>query len=103
MEKSNLGRIRNEFLVSIKGEVVRAIADGIGVSERQVANTALESMGIQMVSIEVLDTLVTVDVDLTLSDANRRQLKTLIEQMRLDNSKPGGLARLNVHRSTNLV
>lgn len=92
--RSNLARIQSEPLVSIKGEVIRAIAAGIGVSERQVANAAIESMGVSAPAVEVTDTLVTVDVDPTLSDANRRQLKLLIEQMRLDHPKRPPLGRL---------
>lgn len=87
--RSNLNRIVNAPVVSIKGEVIRALADGIGVSDRLVANAALESMGVTPPVVEVTDALAAVDIDPTLSDANRRQLRLLIEQMRSDSAQGG--------------
>lgn len=92
--RSNLSRIINDPVVSIKGDVIKAIADGIGVSPRLVANAALQSMGLEPVDTAEGDSLVTVDLDPTLSDANRRQLKSLIRQMRLDSPKRAPIGRL---------
>jgi hypothetical protein len=92
--RSNLGRIINDPVISIKGEVIKAIAAGIGVTPQLVANAALRSMGIEPAVEDQTDTLATVDIDPTLSDANRRQLRLLVEQMRLDSPKRPPLGRI---------
>jgi DNA-binding Xre family transcriptional regulator len=82
LTKNNLQRIQTTPVVSIKGDIIEAIAAALGVTPLMVANAALQSMGIEPHSVEVTDTLDTVAIDPTLSDRDRRTLTTLIAEMR---------------------
>lgn len=81
--RSNLNRLRREPVISISKSVINGIAAGIGVSPALVAAEAVRSMGIEPPVVET-DCLAAIDADPTLSDANRRQLLLLVEQMRRD-------------------
>jgi hypothetical protein len=82
LSRSNLQRIQKQPVIGIKGEVIFALADGLGVTPRSVANAALQSMGIGAFTVEVTDSLATIDIDPSLSEAGRRQLRALIAEMR---------------------
>lgn len=88
VSKSRVGQLCNDPVASIKGEVIFALAAGLGVTALTVANAALESMGIQTRPMEVTDSVATILIDPTLSDSDRRRLVVLIEEMRQD-GKPG--------------
>lgn len=80
--KSRLAQIRRDPVESIKGEVIFALAAGLGVTPLTVANAALASMGIEPRPSEVTDSVATVRIDPTLSDSSRELLIAMIRQMR---------------------
>lgn len=84
ISKSRLGQIRNDPVESIKGDLIIALADGLGVTPLTVANAALASMGIEPRPGEVTDSVATIRTDPTLSDANRKLLVAMIKQMRAE-------------------
>lgn len=87
--RSNLHRMQHEPPESLTRSAIFGLAAGLGVTPLSVANKALESMGVNPSPTETTDTLITVDIDPTLSDPDRRRLKALIIEMRGDDSKWG--------------
>lgn len=86
--RSNLHRLQKAPPESLTRATLAALAAGLGVTQLTVANAALRSMGIEPLATEMTDSLVTIRLDPTLSDTNRRQLTTLIGQMRSDSLEP---------------
>lgn len=83
LTKSNISRYRNENpLVSIKGEVIQALAAALGVSIGQVAAAALQSMGITVPAYETPSPEQAVRLDPELPARDKEMLIKLIEQMR---------------------
>lgn len=80
--RSRIGQIRNDPIESINRDVIFALADGIGVTPLTVASKAIQSMGVELHPAEVTDAIVTIQIDPTLSDDNRRELAALIQAMR---------------------
>jgi hypothetical protein len=82
LSKTTVGALRREMTPHITRVTVYGLAAGIGVTPLTVANAALESWGIDTHPAEVTDSLATIAIDPTLSDRDRRQLRTLITDMR---------------------
>lgn len=80
--RSNLHRMQYEPPESLTRSTVFGLAAGLGVTPLSVANKALESMGINPRPAETTDSLATVRIDPTLTEANRAQLRALIMEMR---------------------
>ena len=95
--RSNLHRMQKEPPESLTRASVFALAAGLGVTPLSVANAALQSMGIDPHTAEITDTLATVEIDPSLSDGNREQLRALVTAMRSTGSPKraplGGLPR----------
>lgn len=99
--RSNLHRMQYEPPESLTRSTVLGLAAGLGVTPLSVANKALESMGINPRPTETTDTLATVQIDPTLTEANRAQLRALIMEMRSTSERvigARGLRRNNAQR-----
>lgn len=80
--KSNISKIKNHPLVSIKGVVIKGLAELLGVPESKVAAAALESMGVNL-STEAAATLEdSVRNEIDLSDKDRRILLAVLNEMK---------------------
>lgn len=94
LSKSNISRYRSP-LVSIKGEIIKALAAGLRVSPAQVATAAIESMDIALISHDSPTPEQAVRLDTQLSDADKRVILALIEQLRANR----GVAQPQFQRS----
>lgn len=81
LSKSNISRYRKP-LVSIKGEVIRALAAGLRVKPSQVAIAAVESMGIQLPSYDAITPEQAVELDIHLSARDKSVLLGLLRDLR---------------------
>ncbi|ATN88649.1 HTH cro/C1-type domain-containing protein [Mycobacterium phage RitSun] len=81
LSKSNISRYRNP-VVSIKGEVILALAAGLRVTPAQVAVAALQSMGIQLPQYDMPTPEQAVELDTELSARDKAALLALIGQFR---------------------
>lgn len=81
LSKSNISRMRNP-LVSIKAEIVFALAAGLRVSPGQVAIAAVESMGIALPNYESPTPEQSVRLDTTLSVKDKGVVLALLQQLR---------------------
>lgn len=82
MSHTNFNRLKNDPLISIKGETIKLLAAVLQVPETRVAQVALESMGVQH-SIEESPALTDfVHSTTEISAHDRRLLVTLVEAMR---------------------
>lgn len=83
LTKSNISRYRNENpLISIKGEIIRALADALGVSVGQVATAAVQSMGIALPVYDAPSVEQAIRVDPALSIRDKDMLLSMLGQMR---------------------
>ncbi|WVX88105.1 helix-turn-helix DNA binding domain protein [Gordonia phage LitninMcQueen] len=83
LTKSNISRYRNENpLISIKGEIIRALADALGVSVGQVATAAVQSMGIALPVYDAPSVEQAIRVDPELSIRDKDMLLSMLGQMR---------------------
>lgn len=82
LSKTTVAALRREMTPQISRVTVNALAAGLGVTPLTVANAALESWGISTHPAEVTDSLATIAIDPSLSERDRRQLRTLITEMR---------------------
>jgi len=89
LNKTTVNDLRKGMTPSITRSNVFGLAAGLGVTPLTVAMAALESWGIQTRPAEVTDSLATIAIDPTLSERDRRQLKTLIEDMRAHSTAKG--------------
>lgn len=88
LSKSNISRYRGP-LVSIKGEIIRALAAALGVAPSQVAMAAIESMGISLPQYESVSPEQAVNLDTTLSTRDRELVHAVLRQVRTtDNIHP---------------
>lgn len=81
LSKSNISRYRGP-LVSIKGEIIRALAAALGVAPSQVAMAAIESMGISLPQYETVSPEQAVNLDTTLSTRDRELVHAILGQVR---------------------
>ncbi len=89
LNKTTVSDLRRAMSPSINRSNIYGLAAGLGVTPLAVANAALESWGIETRPVEVTDSLATIAVDPSLSDRDRRQLRTIITDMRDHNSARG--------------
>lgn len=89
LNKSTVSDLRKKMPPSITRSNVFGLAAGLGVTPLTVANAALESWGIETRPVEVTDTLATIAVDPTLSERDRRQLRSIITDMRAEQTAKG--------------
>lgn len=89
LSKSNISRYRNP-LVSIKGEIIYALAAGLRISPAQVATAAIESMGITLPAYGTLDPEQAVRLDTRLSDRDKDTLLVMLRQFRSSSAAPAG-------------
>lgn len=83
--KSNFSRLKNQPLVSIKGSLIKGLAQVLDVSEAVVAQAALASLGVTLDSeADSLDTAVRRSVDLT--ERDRRIVAAVLNTMRMEES-----------------
>lgn len=89
LSKSNVGRVRNEPVVSIKAGLIQGLAAGLDIPVRQVVQAALQSMDLPgLRDYESSSPEDAIRRDPTLSDRDRRLLLSQLEVLRLDNSSP---------------
>lgn len=88
LSKSNISRYRNP-LVSIKGEIILALAAGLRVAPSQVAVAAIQSMGIQLAQYDAATPEQAISLDTQLSSRDKASLLALIGQLR-DSAAPAG-------------
>ena len=81
LSKSNISRYRKP-LVSIKGEVIQALAAGLRVTPAQVATAAIESMGIPLLAHDRPTPEQAVLLDTDLSARDKSAILALIAQLR---------------------
>lgn len=81
LSKSNISRYRQP-VVSIKGDVIQALAAGLRVSPAQVAVAAVQSMGIQLPAYDSITPEQAVRLDIGLSTRDKGALLALLAQMR---------------------
>ncbi len=100
LSKSNISRIRKP-VVSIKGELILALAAGLRVSPAQVATAALESMGIPLVHYELPTPEQAVRLDTQLSERDKQAVLALLRQLRGSASEsdapPSGQGQEGLH------
>lgn len=89
LNKSTVSDLRKKMPPSITRSNVFGLAAGLGVTPLAVAMAAIESWGIETRPVEVTDSLATIAVDPSLSDRDRRQLRSIITDMR-DHNAPRG-------------
>lgn len=82
--KSNLGKLKNQMTPSISRATIEGLAAGLEVTQLTVANSALQSWGIEPHPSEVTDSIATIKIDPSLSDRDRRRLTALVKEMRED-------------------
>lgn len=87
LSKSNISRYRNP-LVSIKGEIILALAAGLRVAPSQVAIAAIESMGIALPQYDILTPEQAVQLDTTLSARDRDAVLALLKNLRSTAQSP---------------
>lgn len=89
LSKSNVGRVRNEPVVSIKAGLIQGLAAGLDIPVRQVVQAALQSMDLPgLRDFESSSPEDAIRRDPTLSDRDRRLLLSQLEVLRLDNPSP---------------
>lgn len=81
LSKSNISRMRGP-LVSIKAELVFALAAGLRVSPAQVAIAAMESMGIALPEYDLPTPEQSIRLDTSLSARDKDVLLALLKQLR---------------------
>lgn len=85
LTKSNISRYRNERpLISIKGEIVLALAAGLDTSPSRIAEAAIRSMGIPMAQPESVSAESAIGGDISLSTRDREILLSTLARMRVD-------------------
>lgn len=82
ISKSNISRLRLEPVRSIKGDAVKALAAGLGISPLDIADAALASMGIQRTNTSRTDVEAAILRDPVLAESQRRMLLALLREMR---------------------
>lgn len=83
LSKSNISRYRQP-VVSIKGDVIQALAAGLRVSPAQVAVAAMQSMGIQLPPYESTTPEQAIKLDISLSVRDKGALLALLARMRAE-------------------
>lgn len=86
LSKSNISRYRKP-LVSIKGEIIKALAAGLRIAPAQVAVAAIESMGIPLLAHDSPTPEQAVTLDTGLSVGDKRAVLALIEALRSSNGQ----------------
>ncbi len=89
LSKSNISRYRNP-VVSIKGDIIRALAAGLRITPAQVAIAALESMGVPLPNYDVPTVEQAVRLDTELSERDRESVIALLTALRSSSPTAGG-------------
>lgn len=87
MAKSNFSRLKNQPLVSIKGSLIKGLAQVLAISEAKVAQAALVSMGVE-VSQQQPSMLDALSATAELSERDRRLLAALLDALRSTSQNP---------------
>ena len=82
ISKSNISRLRLEPVRSIKGDAIKALAAGLGISPLDIADAALASMGIHRSNAADNDVETAIHRDPLLADSQRRMLLALLREMK---------------------
>ncbi|GLB62710.1 hypothetical protein NCCP2495_05880 [Dietzia sp. NCCP-2495] len=82
ISKSNISRLRLEPVRSIKGDAIKALAAGLGISPLDIADAALASMGIHRSNAADNDVETAIRRDPLLADSQRRMLLALLREMK---------------------
>lgn len=88
LSKSNIARYRKP-VVSIKGEVILALAAGLRVTPAQVAVATIESMGIHLPSYDAPTPEQAVRLDTKLSARDKQSVLALLTHLRTSSSSSG--------------
>lgn len=88
LSKSNISRYRKP-VVSIKGEVILALAAGLRVTPAQVAVATIESMGIHLPSYDAPTPEQAVRLDTELSARDKQSVLALLAHLRTSSSSSG--------------
>lgn len=81
LSKSNISRYRGP-LVSIKGEIIRALAAGLKVKPSQVAIAAIESMGIALPAYDDITPEQAIELDVRLSARDKSVVLGVLRDLR---------------------
>lgn len=82
ISKSNISRLRLEPVRSIKGDAIKALAAGLGISPLDIADAALASMGIHRANASQTDVETAIRRDPVLAESQRRMLLALLREMK---------------------
>lgn len=82
ISKSNISRLRLEPVRTIKGDAIKALAAGLGISPLDIADAALASMGIHRTRLSGDDVETAIRRDPLLADTQRRMLLVMLQEMR---------------------
>lgn len=81
LSKSNISRMRGD-LVSVKANIIFALAAGLRVSPAQVAVAAIQSMGIALPEYELTTPEQAIRLDVTLAERDKAVLLSLLRELR---------------------
>lgn len=87
ISKSNISRLRLDPVRSIKGDSIRALAAGLGISPLDIADAALASMGIQRANSAGDDVEAAIRRDPVLAESQRRMLLALLREMKVSDDE----------------
>ena len=86
--KSNISKIKNHPIVSIKGDVIKGLAELLSIPEERVARAALESMGFELTGERSTTLAEAVHEEPNLTDKDRRLILALLREMHRDAERP---------------
>lgn len=93
ISKSNIARIRTEPVTTIVSKQLFALAAGLGIPVRHLANAALESMGVPGYTTPEVDAAAAIIADPKLPDHVRRTLLTIIRNEHQSRGPHSGRSR----------
>lgn len=80
--KSNISKIKNHPIVSIKGDVIKGLAELLSIPEERVARAALQSMGFDLGDAKSQTLVEAVHEEPGLSERERRMILALLREMK---------------------
>lgn len=84
MSHSYIGKLKNHPIQSVNASMVQTLAIGLGIPESVVAEAALASMGVHIVTSSSAGLDVAIATDEALTDRDKRLLRSLVKEMRTD-------------------
>lgn len=84
MSHSYIGKLKNHPIQSVSASMVQTLAIGLGLPETVVAEAALSSMGVHIETNSSAGLDVAIATEETLTDRDKRLLRSLVKEMRTD-------------------